>query len=153
MTTLRVEIFQCDVPNRNNRIYTRQVAEQIIEQQKNKPEGTLMGEIVNERQYPSSWPPDNSVPLDRVSHTVANLRLEGDYLVGDATILSTPQGEVLEKMITDPNLKFIQCGIGNITPEGVVSDFHIRSVDAWRDHSTTKDHDNDVADWHNEGGQ
>jgi hypothetical protein len=54
-------------------------------------EGFLCGEF----GYPDSF----DVSLSNVSHTIKNIRIEKDELVGDITILDTPKGKVLKSFI------------------------------------------------------
>ena len=55
--------------------------------------GLLLGEI--------GYPEDFEVSLSRVSHSIKNVRIEEDLLIGDIEILNTSSGNNLKKMIEE----------------------------------------------------
>jgi len=62
-----------------------------------------------------------SVSLDNVSHKIDNLRIENNNIVGTVTILKTPQGEQVNKIIQEQgfdSLKFGAKGAGHYSSDG-----------------------------------
>ena len=45
--------------------------------------------------------PQLQIDLNKVSHKISNLRMSGDWLIGDVKVLSTPMGKVLSQLLTD----------------------------------------------------
>lgn len=71
--------------------------------------------------------PGVSVALSEVSHTVENLRIEEGFLVGDITVLDTPKGRDLERLLD--SCDFRATGLGVIRG-GHVTDYNLISIDA-----------------------
>jgi Prohead core protein serine protease len=115
-----VQIMRADVPNGNGRVYPRATLESVVEQAKAKPPLGHLG-----------VPEGPTVELGKVSHTVGNLRLEGDYLVGDITVLDTPKGRVLMDLLD--TCQFRASGTGMVSEDGVVTEFQLISIDAVSD--------------------
>ena len=92
--TLKVRgIFsEADSKNGNGRVY---------------PEGLLMREVnklgpmMQERRLCGELdhPNDEVVHLANVSHIITNLKMEGKRLMGEAEILDTPSGRILQELI------------------------------------------------------
>jgi hypothetical protein len=55
------------------------------------------------------------ISMDKISHSISNLRLEGNDLVGDIDILDTPMGNMLFQM-TKMGVKFrtVMRAVGNL---------------------------------------
>jgi len=83
-------IGQVDIPNKNNRVYPREMMANIIAKV-NEGDTGLFGQI--------DMPSHERVALDKVSHIVRELRIDGNDIVGHVAILKTPQGEILEQLI------------------------------------------------------
>lgn len=87
-------LFQkSDIPNGNGRIYPRGVLEREVGRlQPMIAEKRVLGEL--------DHPADAKVHLDKVSHLVTKLELQGDGTVyGEATVLETPAGKVLKELL------------------------------------------------------
>jgi hypothetical protein len=85
--------MQADVLNRNKRVYPQR----ILFAQVNKyiSEKVLPGRAVGELDHPQG----PKINLDRVSHRIINLRIEGTCVYGKALILDTPMGNVAKGLI------------------------------------------------------
>jgi hypothetical protein len=97
-------IFQkCDEENANGRIYTRDIltsAVQDIQEDINKR--AIMGEY--------DHPTDAKIHLDRVSHIITKVWLEGKYVYGEAEILEDmPCGAMLATLLRNK----VQIGISS----------------------------------------
>lgn len=112
---MKVKIQKLDEPNKNGRIYSTDVIKAAIEKINNQ---AVMGTI--------GMPEGPSMNIAKVSHVVANLTIEDGYLVGDLTILKTPMGEELSKMLDE--MVFRTIGIGNISDDGEVTNFQISGI-------------------------
>jgi hypothetical protein len=104
MTTLTgVKIQIADVPNRNGRIYPTSVLTEVIKAAGERKILGGMGVSNNPMVGPD---------ISNISHSVSNLRIEAGWLVGDVTVLDTPQGKILEDCID--SLDFRMMGYGSI---------------------------------------
>lgn len=128
-------VFQrCDAPNANNRIYPQTVLEGAI---KNLNESIAQRRLVGELDHPSY----DVVKLSNASHIITSLRLEGKEVIGEAEILSTPAGKVVEALIKDGiKIGISSRGMGTLT-EGkghkiVNDDFKLLTFDIVADPST-----------------
>jgi hypothetical protein len=110
-----VKILPIDRPNWNGRTYSQSVVQSAIENCKSPVYGGL--------EY------DVDIDLAKVSHITENLRIENGWLVGDAKVLKTPMGQILNELfLVESNIKFVIGGYGNISADGIVSDLDICSI-------------------------
>lgn len=121
-----------DQKNLNGRVYTKEVAESIIEQFKKirGEEGVFLGEF----GYPSTaW--TNGINLGNISHDVVDLRINEDTksLEGDMLILETPAGKKLRELILAEGENVgISCrprGTGKVNGKGEIEEYQIISFD------------------------
>ena len=85
--------LQADIKNRNGRVYPMEVLEKEVNRY-NK-------DYVNEnRAFGELGHPDGpTVNLERASHMITSLKPEGKNFVGQATILKTPMGRIVENLM------------------------------------------------------
>jgi hypothetical protein len=112
-----------DVKNGNSRVYPiNEIARVVENANKRIAEGfTICGEL--------NHPNDLQVNLERVSHIITELYIDGNKAIGKAKILNTPMG-VLVKNLIDGGVKLgvSSRGSGSVN-EGIVSDFDFVTVD------------------------
>ncbi len=116
---MKTEILMLDVPNGNRRTYT---TEAVSEALKNIP-----NEVLGQIDYPS----ENfmHVNISAISHKINNLRIENGKLIGDVTILKTPNGKLLEKLLEFPGSGFRPRSFCDVDENGVVSNLQIIAID------------------------
>lgn len=114
-----VKILPIDRPNWNGRFYSQNVVESAITKCKPPVFGHLDSNM-------------GQVDLEKVSHITENLRIEDGWLVGEVKVLGTPNGKILKEIYEKPTdiVKFVIAGHGNISKDGVVTDFVLSSVNA-----------------------
>jgi len=118
-----------DQKNLNNRIYTKETVEKMIEQfQKMKEEGPVLGEL----GYPSADFPE--INLFNVSHEVEEIHLdEGNKcLSGTVRILDTPKGKLVQELVNPENSLKLTCrprGMGTVNENHEIEDFQLLSFD------------------------
>ena len=85
--------MQSEVKNRNGRVYPFPVLEKEVTRY-NK-------DYVNEnRAFGELGPPDGpTVNLERASHMITSLKPEGKNFIGEAKILKTPMGRIVENLM------------------------------------------------------
>jgi len=128
-------IFQrADEANNNGRIYPQQVLENAIN---NLIEAVQERRCVGELDHPTY----DMVKLSNASHIITSLRFEGKDVIGEAEILSTPAGKVVEALIRDGiKIGISSRGMGTLS-EGkghkiVNEDFKLLTFDIVADPST-----------------
>lgn len=86
-------IFQrADEANNNRRVYPKKVLENQVQ---------ALDEAIKERRLVGELdhPTYDMVKLSNASHLITGLRLEGNEVIGEAEILPTPAGKVVEGLI------------------------------------------------------
>ena len=125
---------QANVKNRNGRIYPKPIMEKAlgryIDTQVSK--GRAVGEL--------NHPEGPTVNLDRVSHKIDDLHFEGNNVMGKASILETPMGQVVKGLL-DGGVTFgvSTRGMGSLKNNGnamiVNDDYILNAVDIVQDPS------------------
>lgn len=116
--------MQAEQPNRNKRIYpisemTNAVksANEII-----KENGGIFGEL--------DHPEKLTINMDRISHAIKELQVNGNNVIGRAEILRTPMGLIAEELgKSGVRYGISSRGAGNVGPNGVVSEFVFVTAD------------------------
>ena len=87
--------MQADIKNRNGRMYPMEIL--------NKEVNRYNKEYVNEnRAYGELGHPEGpTVNLERASHMITSLQPDGKNFIGEAKILSTPMGEIVQRLMDD----------------------------------------------------
>lgn len=117
--------IQGDVRNANERIYPVAEIERAVSQlnEQIKTGNTVLGEV--------DHPDDLKINLDRVSHMIESMWVDGPNGFGKLKVLPTPMGDVISKMLgAGVKLGVSSRGSGNVDEmSGKVSDFEIVTVD------------------------
>lgn len=108
--------LQTNRPNRNNRIYDRSIMENEVKRydkeyiQKNRAFGEL------------GHPESPTINLDRVSHMIKSLKIEGDNFIGKAKIMDTPYGKIVKSLIDEgAQLGVSSRGLGSLVQKNGVN--------------------------------
>ena len=113
------------VRNANERVYpVNEIAKAVDTINTQIKEGhSVLGEV--------DHPEDLKINLDRVSHMICNMWMDGPAGYGKLKILPTPMGELVKTMLTSGvKLGVSSRGSGNVDDRnGHVSDFEIVTVD------------------------
>lgn len=115
--------MQAELQNGNGRVYPlAEITAAVDFAQKRIQEGMF---IAGELNHPN----DLQINLERVSHVITELRMDGNNAVGKMKLLNTPMG-VIAKNLLDGGLKLgvSSRGSGSVT-EGKVSGFQFLTVD------------------------
>jgi hypothetical protein len=122
--------LQAEVVNGNKRVYPRMVLEREVESHiKTKiAEKRALGEL--------GHPPTSEINLDRVSHLITELRMEGNTAIGKAKILDTPTGKIAKSLMeSGVKLGVSSRGLGSLKNGIVQNDFKLICVDIVSDPS------------------
>lgn len=125
---------QANTKNRNGRIYPTEVMESAVG--KYVGDQVSKGRAVGELNHPEG----PTVNLDKVSHKIESLDMKGNDVVGRATILETPMGQIVKGLL-DGGVKLgvSTRGMGSLENRGnamvVKPDFLLNAVDIVQDPS------------------
>lgn len=117
--------IQGGVPNANDRLYpVSEIEKAVIQINEQISSGySVLGEV--------DHPDDLKVNLDRVSHMIESMWMDGPNGYGKLKILPTPMGQLVKTMLeSGVKLGVSSRGSGNVNEaNGHVSDFEIVTVD------------------------
>lgn len=116
--------IQGGVKNQNHRVYpANEIANAVKTLKKKINDGyTVLGE--------ADHPDDLNINLDRVSHMIVDINIQGQDGIGKLKILPTPLGNVCKTLLeSGVRLGVSSRGSGNVDNAGNVSDFEIITVD------------------------
>lgn len=100
-----------DKPNRNNRMYSKQIMEREVNRYVNEYVKThrALGEL--------GHPDTPTLNLERVSHMITSLTDNGECYIGKAKILETPYGQIVKNFIdSGVQLGVSSRGMGTLAP-------------------------------------
>lgn len=104
-----VLLQRSNVKNQNGRIYPRPILER--EAKKYQSEFVAEHRALGELDHPESA----VVNLKNVSHNVVTMRFEGNDLIGDIEVLSTPSGNILKELLKNGiRLGISSRGLGSV---------------------------------------
>ena len=132
--TIEGIFMQAETKNRNGRIYPKDVMVEAVK--KYDTEQVSKGRAVGELNHPEG----PTVNLDKVSHKIESLNWKGDDVVGKATILETPMGQIVKGLLDGGvNLGVSTRGMGSLKNGNdamiVQKDFMLNAVDIVQDPS------------------
>lgn len=110
--------------NHNGRVYPVNEISRAVESIKSRLEKgySVLGE--------ADHPDDLQVNIDRVSHMITDMWMEGENGYGKLKLIPTPMGNIIKTLLeSGVKLGVSSRGSGNVTESGKVSDFEIVTVD------------------------
>jgi hypothetical protein len=125
---------QADMKNRNGRVYPKGIMEKAIGNyvEKQVSKGRAVGEL--------NHPEGPTVNLDKVSHKIESLQFEGNDVMGKATVLDTPMGNIVKGLLDGGvQLGVSTRGMGSLQQQAgamvVKDDFMLNAIDIVQDPS------------------
>ena len=117
-------VMQADIQNRNGRIYPMNEMMNAVTAMNSsiKEYGGVFGEL--------DHPADRiSINLDRVSHVITEVRMEGANVMGKMKLLDTPVG-LIAKELAKSGVRYGVSSRGTgVVSEGMVSNFALQTID------------------------
>ena len=119
--------LQGDIKNRNGRVYPVEVLEKEVKRYNKEF-------IEQNRGYGELGHPEGpTVNLERVSHMVTSLERDGKNFIGEAKVMSTPMGKIVENIMDDGGkLAVSSRGMGSLTKKNganyVNDDFYLATA-------------------------
>ena len=87
--------LQSEIKNRNGRVYPVEILDKEVKRY-------MKENVKKNRAYGELGHPDSpTINLDRVSHMIKDLKLEGKDFVGKAKIMDTPYGKIVKSLIDE----------------------------------------------------
>lgn len=117
-------MMMAESTNGNGRIYDLMEMTQQVEIAMNKIKTS--GPIIGECEHPSSL----QINLDRASHCITEMRMDGNNVVGKMKLLNTPCGNIVKGIMEGGvRLGVSSRGTGSVGKDGRVSGFNFLTVD------------------------
>ena len=116
--------IQGDIRNANQRVYSSQEIGRAVKTLNEQISGgySVLGEV--------DHPQDLKINLDRVSHMITKMWMDGPNGYGKLKLLPTPMGKLIETMLTSGvKLGVSSRGSGEVDSSGNVQGFEIVTVD------------------------
>ena len=119
--------LQGDIKNRNGRVYPVEVLEKEVKRYNKEF-------IEQNRGYGELGHPEGpTVNLERVSHMVTSLERDGKNFIGEAKVMSTPMGKIVENIMDDGGkLAVSSRGMGSLEQKNganyVKDDFYLATA-------------------------
>ncbi len=116
--------LQGGIRNQNERIYpVEEISKAVMGLMEKVQAGTpILGEV--------DHPDELTINLDRVSHKITEMWMDGANGYGKLQIIPTPKGQIIRTLLEDGvRLGVSSRGSGNVDHSGNVSDFEIVTVD------------------------
>ena len=116
--------IQGDIRNANQRVYSSQEIGKAVKTLNEQIAGgySVLGEV--------DHPQDLRINLDRVSHMITKMWMDGPNGYGKLKIIPTPMGQLIETMLTSGvKLGVSSRGSGEVDQSGNVQGFEIITVD------------------------
>lgn len=127
---LKGPFLEANVKNRNGRKYMQETLDREVADFATTKIKThrSMGEL--------DHPPEPTINLDRVSHIITDLSMDGNVGYGVAKILDTPMGKIAKALVDDGvQLGMSTRGVGSLDGDMVKDDYKLITVDIVADPS------------------
>ena len=119
--------MQADIKNRNGRVYPMEVLEKEVRRytKENIAQKRAFGEL--------GHPEGPTINLERASHMITSLAPDGKNFIGEAKILKTPMGKIVESLMDEgAKLGVSSRGIGSLNQKNganyVRNDFYLATA-------------------------
>lgn len=122
--------LEAEVKNGNGRIYPQKVIAKEVQRiaESKIPQNRFLGEL--------NHPNVIEVNLERVSHLIKELRMEGNTAYGKSLVLDTPMGKIAKALIDGGvKLGISSRGVGTLKESVVQGDFQLHAIDLVSDPS------------------
>lgn len=116
--------MQADIKNRNGRVYPINEITAAVRnaQQRISETNGIFGEL----DHPQSL----TINLDRISHVITELDIQGSNAIGKAKLLNTPMGNIAKELVNSGvSLGVSSRGAGSVNESGGVTGFNFVTVD------------------------
>lgn len=116
--------MQAEVKNRNGRNYPMSEISKAVDNAKKtiKEHNGIFGEL--------DHPQTLNINLDRISHVITEMKMDGKNAIGKAKLLNTPMGLIAKELVNSGvKIGVSSRGAGAVNESGGVSDFNFVTID------------------------
>lgn len=116
--------MQSNCTNRNNRNYPLEEMQKAVDSANKRivEQNGIFGEL--------DHPQTLTINLDRISHVITDMRLDGSNAIGKAKLLETPMGQIARELVkSGVKIGVSSRGAGQVGADGKVSDFNLVTID------------------------
>lgn len=122
--------LEADIKNKNGRVYPMKVLTREVNDFSENRINTnrAMGEL--------DHPENPQINLDRVSHVIESLKMEGNRGMGVARLIDTPMGRIAKTLVSEGVLMGMSTrGVGSLDGDHVKDDYKMITIDIVADPS------------------
>lgn len=102
MELKNIKLLMLGTPSPSTRnTYPKDVMEKAVADLNEKRKDGVMGELRQDMVLSRELTMEQqlTVEMERVSHHITNIRVEGDFILGDVTVLDTTYGNILKTLL------------------------------------------------------
>jgi hypothetical protein len=117
-------MLQAECKNRNGRIYPKSIIEREV--------GKYVTDKIGKRQSVGTLDHGDTpnIDLDRISHVIEVLKMEGNNGIGCARLIDTPCGRIAKTLVEEGIVLGMSTrGVGSLENDKVKDDFQLISID------------------------
>lgn len=123
-TYLNGVFMQAEIENRNGRVYSLEEMSQNVEQMRRQIDE--FGGVFGELDHPDTI----TINMDRISHAIKDLYMDGTNVIGKAELLNTPMGMIAQELCRSGVRYGVSSrGAGVVSEGGHVSGFNLVTID------------------------
>lgn len=127
-TFITMDLLPINRPNKNNRIYSPSCVDKIVSDFHTRKETN--GFVFGELDPPSSNTEALKIHLDRISHQVEDIFIEGNFLKAKIKISPTPMGNILKELHSaGVSIGLAMRGFGEVHDSGHINNYNFITVD------------------------
>lgn len=127
---IRGPFLQAEVENKNGRIYKKDIIEREVK--RFNEEKIIKRRALGELDHPQS----PVVNLERVSHIIESLQMDGNNAIGVARLINTPNGRIAQTLVREQVLLGVSSrGVGSLKGKNVNEDYRMSTIDIVNDPS------------------
>jgi hypothetical protein len=116
--------MQAEIENRNGRTYT--LAEMVANVANMKQQINEFGGVFGELDHPDTI----TINMDRISHAIKDIYMDGNNVIGKAELLNTPMGLIAQELSKSGVRYGVSSrGAGVVNEGGMVSGFNLVTID------------------------
>lgn len=115
---------QAGIKNRNGRVYSLQEMASNVESMRQQI--SEYGGVFGELDHPDTI----TINMDRISHAIKDLHMDGNNVIGKAELLKTPMGEIA-RVLAQSGVRYgvSTRGAGIVSESGEVSGYNMSTID------------------------
>jgi hypothetical protein len=116
--------MQAEIENRNKRKYKLDEMTQAVADMRKQIDE--FGGVFGELDHPETI----TINMDRISHAIQDIYMEGNNVMGRAKLLNTPMGLIAKELSVNSGVRYgVSSRATGVVNEGIVSGFSLVTID------------------------